>query len=80
MTPEQIIPHDEALRMGLLRIVGKQRARKLRRRGEIVQWSSELNSRVWLPAFPFKARLHLGRDDWTQDFFCIFPTGEDTPA
>ncbi len=31
------------------RPVGQQRARKLRRRGETVEWRDELNMAAWLP-------------------------------
>jgi len=40
------------LRAGALRLVGRQRARKLRRRGERVYWDPDLGRLVWEPKAP----------------------------
>ena len=41
------------LRIGQLRLIGIQRKRKLRKRGEYVFWSVELNSWAWEPGESF---------------------------
>lgn len=39
----------EMVQAGVYRIICKRRAKKLRKRGEFVKWSAELNSYIWEP-------------------------------